>query len=81
MATKRNFAMQNQTINFPERPKVFLRLPSVLQRYPVSKSHWWEGVRTGKYPAGYKLSQGITVWLERDIDQLIAQAIDPSQAA
>lgn len=53
------------------KPKRFLRLPDVLSRYPVSRSHWYEGVRTGRYPKPYRLSNCITAWLESDIDQLI----------
>lgn len=29
---------------------VLMRLPAVLQVFPVSRSGWYEGVRTGRYP-------------------------------
>lgn len=48
-----------------------LRLPQVLQLIPVSKSHWWQGVRAGKYPAGFKLSERVRVWPFKDIRALI----------
>lgn len=80
MAYRGELIMQSD-INIQKTCKRFIRLTEVLNRFPVSKSHWWEGVRTGKYPTSYKLSQGITVWLESDIEQLISQLIDSKQAA
>lgn len=52
----------------------FLRLKQVLEVFPVSKTHWYEGVKAGKYPAAIKLSPGITVWRASDIRQLIEEA-------
>lgn len=56
--------------------KVFLRLPQVLARIPVSKSSWWDGVRTGRFPKSIKLGARITVWLKSDIDQLIEKSLN-----
>jgi predicted DNA-binding transcriptional regulator AlpA len=53
----------------------FLRLPDVLSYFPVSKSHWWEGVKSGLYPKGIKISPKITVWRESDINALISKTI------
>jgi uncharacterized spore protein YtfJ len=39
---------------------------------PVSKSGWWAGVKSGKYPAPLKLSEGVTAWRVEDIRKLIA---------
>jgi len=47
------------------------RLPKVLQRVPVSRSHWWAGVASGKFPKGIKLSDRVTVWKSSDITALI----------
>jgi prophage regulatory protein len=52
----------------------FLRLEQVLQLFPVSKSQWWHGVKTGLYPASVKLSPRITVWRASDIRKLIEEA-------
>lgn len=49
----------------------FVRLPVVLQFYPVSKSTWWAGIKAGKYPAGVKLSERVTAWKAEDIHALI----------
>lgn len=51
----------------------YLRLPEVLKFYPVSKSTWWAGVKSGKYPAGVKLSDRVTAWKAEDIRKLIDQ--------
>lgn len=49
----------------------FLRLPQVLSVIPVSKSAWWAGVKSGKYPASVKLGKRTTCWKARDIYALI----------
>ena len=33
----------------------FFRLPQVIALIPISKSAWWEGCRTGRYPKPVKL--------------------------
>jgi len=48
------------------------RLPKVLQLVPVSRSHWWAGVASGKFPKGIKLSDRVTCWKSSDIQALIA---------
>ena len=50
-----------------------LRLPSVLAVFPVSKSTWWDGVRTGRYPAPVKLGPKMTAWRVEDIRALIEE--------
>ena len=57
----------------------FLRLPEVLKLIPVSKSHWWEGVKSKKYPQPIKLSPKITVWKSSDIQQLILELSEGSE--
>ena len=57
----------------PQNPDIALwRLPTVLAHVPVSKSEWWHGIKTGRYPAGIKLSPRITAWRSSDIRSLIA---------
>jgi prophage regulatory protein len=48
----------------------FLRLPQVLQLIPVSKSTWWAGVKSGRYPAACKTGR-ITMWRRADIMKLV----------
>ena len=49
----------------------FLRLPAVLRLYPVSRSSWWAGVKTGRYPKPVKLGTRTTAWRVEDIRALI----------
>lgn len=50
---------------------VFLRLPDVLVIIPVSKSTWWAGIKTGKFPKPVKLTERTSAWRRSDIDQLV----------
>lgn len=43
-------------------------IPAII---PVSKSTWWEGVRTGRYPKPVKLGPRITAWKVEDIRALV----------
>jgi prophage regulatory protein len=59
----------------------FLRLPTILGNpkaeppipalIPVSKSSWWSGVKSGKYPKPVKLGTRTTAWKVEDIRALI----------
>lgn len=59
----------------------FVRLPQVLAHIPVSRSTWWAGVKSGKYPAPVKLSENITTWKAEDIHALIAKLAEQGGAA
>ena len=50
----------------------FLRLPSVLKFIPVGRSTWWQGIKSGRFPAGIKLGSHMTVWRAEDIAALIS---------
>jgi prophage regulatory protein len=52
----------------------FVRIASVLAPcgpIPVSKSTWWAGVKSGRYPKPVKLGPRITAWRVEDIRALI----------
>jgi prophage regulatory protein len=40
-------------------------------RIPISRSAWWAGVKTGRYPAPVKLSPRTTCWRAEDVYALI----------
>lgn len=63
-----------------KRRKRLLRIAQVLEVFPVSKSTWWAGVKSGKYPQPCKLGCRCTAWHESDIDQLIEQVSGEAQA-
>jgi prophage regulatory protein len=53
----------------------FLRISSIIGPnglLPISKSTWWAGVKSGRYPQPVKLGPKITAWTKRDIFTLIA---------
>jgi predicted DNA-binding transcriptional regulator AlpA len=51
-----------------------IKLPQILARYPVSRSTWLAGVKTGRYPKSVKLGPRSVAWRLSDINQLIAEA-------
>ena len=58
---------------FPILGYGFLRLPQILAIIPISKSAWWEGCRTGRFPKPVKLGPRTTVWKVEDITAFIEQ--------
>jgi len=56
----------------------FLRLKSILAPagpIPVSKSTWWAGVKSGRFPEPVKLGPRITAWRVEDIRALIERGV------
>ena len=51
-------------------PKATPPIPALI---PVSRSTWWAGVKSGRFPAPRKLGSRITVWDVRDIRALIVK--------
>lgn len=49
----------------------FLRLPQILQLVPISKSAWWEGCKTGRFPKPIKLGPRTTAWKAEEIAALL----------
>jgi len=48
-----------------------IKIDGVLQFFPVSKSTWWAGVKSGKYPKPIRLSPRRVAWRKQDIESLI----------
>ncbi|MER2266815.1 helix-turn-helix transcriptional regulator [Methylobacterium oxalidis] len=56
----------------------FVRLSSILSPpgpIPVSRSTWWAGVKTRKFPQPVKLGPRTTVWRVEDIRALIEKGV------
>lgn len=49
-------------------PKANPPIPAII---PVSKSSWWAGVKSGRYPMPCKLGPRTTVWRVEEIRALI----------
>jgi len=71
-----------QRITLPETG--FVRLPNIIGDsknnppipaiIPVSRSTWWAGVKSGRFPQPIKLGPRITAWRVEDIRELIRQS-------
>lgn len=60
----------------------FVRLVTILAHIPISRSTWWAGVKSGKYPAPVKtLGANITAWRAEDIHALITRLAQPADKA
>ena len=49
----------------------YVRLAQILAVIPISKSAWWAGVRSGRYPRSIRLGSRTTAWKVDAIRQLI----------
>ena len=60
----------------PPLPEIgLLRLSTILDLIPISRSSWWKGVSEQKYPAPLKLGPRTTVWRVEDIRNLIERGV------
>ena len=53
-------------------PKAQPPIPAVI---PISKSAWWAGVKSGRFPKPVKLGPRTTAWKVEDIRALIDRAL------
>ncbi|ODM71366.1 helix-turn-helix transcriptional regulator [Bradyrhizobium elkanii] len=59
-------------------PAGYVRLAGILAPrgpLPISKSTWWAGVKSGRYPAPVKLGARITAWKVQDILALMERGV------
>lgn len=61
--------MQNFDNQLPKTG--FVRINTVLNLIPISKSSWWDGIDKGIYPKPVKIGQRVTAWRVEDIRALI----------
>jgi prophage regulatory protein len=52
----------------------FVRLPTVLKFYPVSRAKWWADWAEGKVPRGVLLSRRIRAWSVEEIRSFLESA-------
>lgn len=61
-----------------------LRLQTVLERVPVSRTTWFCGVRSGRFPMSVSLGGRSVAWRQSDIERVIAgtwQPLNPEAVA
>lgn len=51
----------------------FVRLPQVLHVLGIGKTSFWDGVKSGRFPAPVKLGPRTTAWKVEDIRALITR--------
>lgn len=49
----------------------FVRIESILEWIPISRSSWWAGCKSGKYPKPIKIGPRTTAWRLSDINALL----------
>jgi prophage regulatory protein len=50
-----------------------IRLPDVLLKTGLSRTHTYRLIKVGAFPAPHKLSERVSVWNEADIDAWLAE--------
>jgi len=60
---EKGFLRLSQIIGDPKK-----NIPPII---PVSKTSWYDGIKTGRYPAPIKLSARCSAWRVEDIRRLI----------
>ena len=56
-----------------EKQDRLLRLNQILELIPISKSTWWAGVASGRFPEAVHLGPRVTCWRESEVLALIAK--------
>lgn len=52
-----------------------IRLPEVMAKTSLSRTHIYRLVRTGGFPTNRKLSERVSVWNEAEIDAWLAEKL------
>lgn len=60
--------MKNHNATTGER---LIRLPEVLLKLGISRSSWYAGIKSGRFPAPKKLGPKTSVWPHSTIETLI----------
>jgi predicted DNA-binding transcriptional regulator AlpA len=63
----------------PKPNKRLLRLQQVLERFPIGRTSWFDGIRQGRYPKSIHIGPRTVAWLEEDLDQLLEKLVQDSK--
>jgi prophage regulatory protein len=69
-----------RALGLPDDDLALMRLPRVLDLYPVSRSEWWKGIAEGPYPKPVRIGKRMSAWRAGSIRTLLA-AVDDDDAA
>lgn len=65
--------MKTERLTTPLPQEGFVRLPQVLHVLGIGKTTFWEGIKSGRFPAPIKLGPRTSVWKVEDIRNLISR--------
>ncbi len=57
----------------PPQMTGYLRLPQILEIIPVSRSTWYRGVKSGRYPQSVRLSARAAGWKIETVKNCVAE--------
>jgi prophage regulatory protein len=61
-------------------PDRLLRLDQIIPHIlPISKTSWWNGVKSGIYPPPVKIGERSRAWRESQIMRVVTNGIDRKQ--
>lgn len=72
--------IQTQSTHPQFGDRVLLRVPDIIRILGISRSTWWAGVKSGRFPQPVKLSPGITAWWAHDIAAVLNELKRGSEA-
>lgn len=52
-----------------------IRLSDVLRIVPLSRSTWWAGIKTGRYPAPVRIGARSVAWRASEIASLLEKGV------
>ncbi len=70
---------KKSAVSLPETG--FVRLATILEHLPISRSTWWKGVREGRFPQSVKLGPRMTAWRAADIRDLLKRIEQEAEVA
>ena len=71
MAVEKMAEKQDRLLRLPDIIGDSNAVPPILARIPVSRSTWWAGVASGRFPKPIRFGRRITCWRESDIQNII----------
>ena len=71
MANKTQSALPKPLPGLPAEG--FVRFPQIKSVYPISRSGWIAGVKSGRYPQPIRIGGRLNFWKVEDIRKLLAE--------
>jgi prophage regulatory protein len=49
----------------------FMRLKEILTIIPISRTAWWSGVKSGRFPQPIRLTERTVAWRSDEIEEVV----------